>query len=182
MARRVKIILPKTEVREIEIGEKKVKIDSYISIEKYETILEDIKSNVLYNNEINDKYALMNLRYIKDILDLCTNIDTQDIDAEDLNSSYLKSILIDYIDNFLTIEDYIKKEYDKWVMENCFGLLAKSIPSAKEMEESMDKLGQTIENLPQDKLEMIAKSIVWNNMPALGGVVAPAEHKVIAEA
>ena len=47
----------------------------------------------------------------------------------------------------------------------------------------MKNLSETIDNLPEDKLELISKSIVWNNMPALGQQVAPAEHKpILAEA
>ena len=40
----------------------------------------------------------------------------------------------------------------------------------------MKKLSETIEKLPEDKLELISKSIVWNNMPVLGNQIAPAEH------
>ena len=46
----------------------------------------------------------------------------------------------------------------------------------------MNKLAETIENLPEDKLELIGKSIVWNNMPALGQQILPAEHKSTTEA
>ena len=70
----------------------------------------------------------------------------------------------------------LEKEYDKWVIENCFGIIANKLPTAAEMEASMAKLSETIENLPDDKLELIGKSIVWNNLPALGQQIAPASH------
>lgn len=186
MARRVKIILPDIKEKEIEIGEKTIKVSSEITLEQYEKIVEDIKDNVLYNTEIEDKYTLLRLRYIKNVLELCTNIDVDNIEAEALNSSYLRDILTENIINFSRIEKYLDKEYDKWVMENCFGILAHKIPDSKDMEKSMNKLSETINQLPEDKLEMIAKSIVWNNMPALGNTVVPATHKesenIVAEA
>ncbi len=176
MSRKVKITLPGVEVQEVKLGDKTIKVDNYITLEKYETILADIKSTVLYNSEIDDKYALLHLKYIKLILDLCTNIDTGDLGAEELSSPVLKDILIDKIENFFDYEDYLEKEYDKLIIENSFGILANKLPSSTEMEKSMKALSNTIENLPEDKLELISKSIVWNNMPALGNQVAPATH------
>ena len=79
-------------------------------------------------------------------------------------------------------KDYLEKEYDKYIMENCFGIIAAKMPTAKELEESIDKISKTINELLTDKLELISKSIVWNQMPALGKLTAPAEHQVIAEA
>lgn len=182
MGRRVKITLPENTQREVEFGGKIVKVDSYISLEKYDTIISDIKSTVLYNSEIENKYAFVFVRYIRDVLDLCTNIDVTELSGEDFNSPAILDLLESYIRNFTDMESFIEKEYDRWVMENCFGILANKIPDSKDMEESMNKLAETIENLPEDKLELIGKSIVWNNMPALGQQIAPAEHKSITEA
>ena len=53
------------------------------------------------------------------------------------------------------------------------------MPTAKELEESMDKILKTINELPTDKLELISKSIVWNQMPALGAIAAPAKHEEV---
>lgn len=178
MGRKVKITLPKIEDAEVAIGDKKVKINGYINLKQYDTILDDIKSVILYNKEIEDKYELLHVRIIKDVLELCTNIDTSNLEGEDLNSPYLKDILVENIINFKDIECYIEKEYEKWVMENCFGILAHNLPSSDDMEKSMKKLSETIENLPEDKLELISKSIVWNNIPTLGQQVAPALHVV----
>lgn len=183
MARKVKIVLPKMELQEIKIGEKTVKIDSYITLEKYEQILEDIKETILYNSDIIDKYGLLHARYMKDVLELCTNIDISSMSGEDFNSPFLRETLFNNIDNFYDIEGYLEKEYDKWVIENSFGILSQSIPNSQDMEKSMEKLAETINNLPSDKLELISKSIVWNNMPALGNQIAPATHNsVIGEA
>lgn len=182
MGRRIKITLPENTQREIKFGDKTIKISSYISLEQCDTIISDIKATILYNSEIENKFSLIYPRYIKDVLDLCTNIDTTELSGEDLNSPVLGEILKSNLINFERIYECIKKEYEKWVMENCFGILANKIPDSKDMEESMNKLAETIENLPEDKLELISKSIVWNNMPALGQQIAPAEHKSTTEA
>ena len=183
MGRRVKITLPENTQKEVTVGEKAIKIDSYISLEKYDTIINDIKEVVLYNPKIENKYAFVFMRYIRDVLDLCTNIDITELSGEDFNSPVILDMLESYIRNFTDVESFIEKEYDRWVMENCFGILAKKIPDSKDMEISMNKLAETIEKLPEDKLELISKSIVWNNIPALGQQVAPAEHKnILAEA
>lgn len=179
MSRRVKISLPKIETKEIKIQDKTVKIDQYITIEKYEQILEDIKETILYNNDISDKYGLLHARYIKDLLDLCTNIDTSSMSGEDFNSPFFVDMFYDNIDNFYDIQSYLEKEYDKWVIENSFSILGNSIPNSQDMEKSMKKLAETINNLPDDKLELIGKSIVWNNMPMLGKQIAPATHNSI---
>lgn len=180
MGRRVKITLPENTQREVTIGEKIVKVDSYISLEKYDAIVNDIKEVILYNPKIENKYAFVFMRYIRNVLDLCTNIDVTELSGEDFNSPVILDMLESYIRNFTDVESFIEKEYDRWVMENCFGILAKKIPDSKDMEISMNKLAETIEKLPEDKLELISKSIVWNNMPALGQQVAPAEHKNIS--
>lgn len=176
MGRKVKIILPKFDVKEVEFCDKNVKINTHITLENYETILEDIKSTILYNNEAADKYGLLHLRYIKDILDLCTNIDTSSLEGEDLSSQLFVDLLCDNIDNYYGVQEWIEKEYNRWMIENCFGVLGNKLPSSSDMEKSMKNIAETIENLPEDKLELISKSIVWNNMPALGKQVAPATH------
>lgn len=183
MGRKVKITLPKFDIKEIEFCDKNVKINTHITLENYEKILEDIKVTILYNNDVEDKYGLLHLRYIKDILDLCTNIDTSNLEGEDLNSHLFTDLLCSNIDNFFDIQVYLEKEYDKWMLENCFGILGNKLPSTKDMEKSMKNIAETIENLPEDKLELISKSIVWNNMPALGKQVAPATHvELVSEA
>lgn len=179
MGRRVKITLPENTQKEVTVGEKTIKIDSYISLEKYDAIINDIKEVVLCNSKIENKYAFVFMRYIRNVLDLCTNIDITELSGEDFNSPVILDMLESHIRNFTDVESFIEKEYDKWVMENCFGILAKKIPDSKDMEISMNKLAETIEKLPEDKLELIGKSIVWNNMPALGKQIAPAEHKTI---
>lgn len=183
MSRKVKITLPKKNINEVDFCNKKVKINDLISIEDYEKILEDIKLTILYNSEVEDKYGLLHIRYIKDVLDLCTNIDTSEFEAEDLNSFLLYELLSKNIINFHRVQSYIDKEYDKWILENCFGILGNKLPNSADMEKSMKNLVDAINELPKDKLELISKSIVWNNMPALGNAVAPASHtSLIAEA
>lgn len=176
MGRKVKITMPEISQKEIEISGKSVKINSLISLENYETIAEDIRNTILYNGEVIDKYALIKMRYIKDVLELCTNIDTTDLEGEDFNKIYAIGFLAENILNFNDTLKSLEKEYDKWVVENCFGIIANKLPTASEMETSMAKLSETIENLPDDKLELIGKSIVWNNLPALGQQIAPASH------
>lgn len=176
MGRKVKITLPELKVNEVKINDKKIKINAHITLENYEEIISDIKSVILYNSEVEDKYCLLRARYIKDLLEICTNIDTSDFESEDYNSCFFRDLFFDNIDNFIQVEMCIEKEYDKWVMENCFGIIANKMPSSQDMEKSMKSLAETIENLPEDKLELISKSIVWNNMPALGQQIAPAQH------
>ena len=180
MSKKIKISIPKTEQKEVEICGVKVKIDSKISLEKYGKISEDIKNLILYNSEVVDKYAMIKVRFIRDILDLCTNIDISELSAEDFNSAEFEELIYSNIDNAYEVQDYLEKEYEKWMMENCFGVIAAKMPTAKEIETSVENISKMIENLPKDKLELISKSIVWNQMPALGAIAAPAEHKVIA--
>lgn len=182
MLKKIKISIPKIEQKEVEICGVKVKIDSKISLEKYGKISEDIKNLILYNSEVVDKYAMLRVRFIRDVLELCSNIDISKLSGEDFNSTELEELVYSNIDNAYEMKDYLEKEYDKYIMENCFGIIAAKMPTAKELEESMDKISKTINELPTDKLELISKSIVWNQMPALGKLTAPAEHQVIAEA
>lgn len=182
MSKKIKISIPKIEQKEVEICGVKVKIDSKISLEKYGKISEDIKNLILYNSEVVDKYAMLRVRFIRDVLELCSNIDISKLSGEDFNSTELEELVYSNIDNAYEVKDYLEKEYDKYIMENCFGIIAAKMPTAKELEESMDKISKTINELPTDKLELISKSIVWNQMPALGKLTAPAEHQVIAEA
>ena len=186
MEEKIKIKLNKSEKKEVELNGIKIKVDTLISIENYEIILNDIKTNIFYNTEITDKVHMMDLRLIRDILELCTNVDIESLDSEDLFSSELRDFLMDNINNFGYVSDNILKEYDTFVIENAFGILGNKLPNAKEMEESTKKITDMIENLPEDKLELIAKSIVWNNAPVLGNITAPADHikseDIIAEA
>ena len=182
MSKKIKISIPKIEQKEVEICGVKVKIDSKISLEKYGKISEDIKNLILYNSEVVDKYAMLRVRFIRDVLELCSNIDISKLSGEDFNSTELEDLVYSNIDNAYEIKDYLEKEYDKYIMENCFGIIAAKMPTAKELEESMDKISKTINELPTDKLELISKSIVWNQMPALGKWTEPAEYQVMAEA
>lgn len=179
MSKKIKISIPKIEQKEVEICGVKVKIDSKISLEKYGKISEDIKNLILYNSEVVDKYAMLRVRFIRDTLDLCTNIDISELSAEDFNSAEFEELIYSNIDNAYEVQDYLEKEYEKWVMENCFGVIAAKMPTAKEIETSVENISKMIENLPKDKLELISKSIVWNQMPALGAIAAPAEHEEI---
>lgn len=175
MEEKVKISIPKVEIKEIDFCGQKIKMYSFITLENASTIIKDLKEHILYNEEIKDKYLFLQARFIRDVLELCTNIDVSELDGEDFCSPKIENLLVE-IDNFDIIEQSIDKEYDKWVIDNSFGLLSSSLPSAKDMDASMEKLAKTIEDLPEDKLELISKSIVWNNMPALGQQVAPATH------
>ena len=60
-------------------------------------------------------------------------------------------------------------------MENCFTIVANRMPSAEEMEKSVKSLIEMIKNIPEDKLELIAKSIAWNQSPVLGNMIAPVQ-------
>lgn len=177
MANKVKLEIPKMKTKTIEFLGKNVKINDHISMENYSIIANDIRNNVLYNDEVTDKYALLVIRTYKDILDLCTNINTEDMTADELASDEIWNLLIDNIENFHDIEEWLDKEYDKFILENSLGVLGNKMPSSAEMEKSMDSIAKTINELPEDKLELLAKSIVWNNAPALGQQIAPAEHK-----
>lgn len=174
--KKIKIELPKIEAKEVEFCGKKVTIESRVSLENYEKILADIKINVLQNKEIEDKVMLIQLRCRQQIIDLCTNIKSENLSAEDLNSHEIECLLFKNIENYYNIIETVMKEYDRWIFENSFNVLGNSMPSSEDMEKSMKMLSETIEKLPSDKLEMIAKSIVWNKAPALGNAISPAEH------
>lgn len=173
---KVDIKLSKNKKHTVKIGDISVKVDKYISLEKYETILEDIKTSIFYNSEVIDKVHMKDLRFIRDVIELCTNINVDSLDGEDFMSPELLCSLIDGIENYNIIKKYIDKEYDRFILENCFGVLSGKLPNVQDMENSMNKLSETINDLPNDKLELIAKSIVWNNMPALGNKITPANH------
>lgn len=177
MEEKVKIEFKIEEPREVEFCGVKVKVRN-ISLEDYSTILEDLKENIFYNSNLEDKYYALQLRFIKNVISLCTNIDTGDLNAEDYGRDELLELLYDNIDNYIKIKDSVEAEYEKSVLESCFGIIAKKVPSAKSMEKSMDKIVESINNIDPEKLELVAKSIVWNQMPALGKTIAPAEHVV----
>lgn len=175
MEEKVKIEFKVEEPKEIDFCGVKVKVRN-ISLEDYSTILEDLKENIFYNNNLEDKYYALHLRFIKNIVALCTNIDTESLSVEDYGRNELWGLLFDNIDNYTEIDNAIEAEYKKVVLENCFGIIAKKVPSTKSMEKSMDKLVESINNIDSDKLDMVARSIVWNQMPSLGKAIAPAEH------
>lgn len=175
MEDKVKIEFKVEEPKEVEFCGVKVKIKN-ISLEDYGTILEDLKENIFYNNNLEDKYYALQLRLIKNIVSLCTNIDTESLNAEDYGRFELSNLLLNNIDNYTEVYDAIKAEYEESVLENCFGIIARKTPSAKSMEKSMDKLVESINNIDSEKLDLVAKSIVWNQMPALGTKIAPADH------
>lgn len=180
---KVDIKLSKSKKNTVKIGDVDIKVDKYIPLKKYEIILEDIKTNVFYDSEVQNKAHMTDLRFVRDVVELCTNINIDNLKGEDFMCPELCEALAEGIENYYDIRDYINKEYDRFIMENCFGVLANKLPTTTDMEASMDRLSETINNLPSDKLELIAKGIVWNNMPALGNVAAPAGHQpLLAEA
>lgn len=182
MGRKVKVELPKeySVAKIIDFGGKTVKIETIITLEKCDTILNDIKETILYNSSIVNKSVFLYPRYIRDVLDLCTNIDINDFEAEDFNSPVVSQLLSENILNFENIKEHIIREYEKWVMENCFGILANKIPSAGDMEKSVEAIANTIEKIPAEKLEMFGKSIAWSQSPALAQQIAPVEHKPVS--
>lgn len=173
---KVKIEIPKAEIKKVKFGDQDIEIKSKISIEDYSEISEEVRKEIL-QNDMTDKYLMLNLTYIKLVLEACTNIDTKSLSAEELNSTELYSFLEENIDNFYKMKLYLQKEYEKSIMEDCFGIVANKMPNAKEMRESMDIIAETIDNLPEEKLNLISKSIVWNQMPTLGNKIAPATMK-----
>ena len=177
MEEKVKIEFKVEEPKEIDFCGVKVKVRN-ISLEDYSTILEDLKENIFYNSNLEDKHYALQLRFAKNVISLCTNIDTESLNAEDYGRDELLSLLYDNIDNYIKIKNSVEVEYEKSVLEGCFGIIAKKVPSAKSMEKSMDKIVESINNIDPEKLELVAKSIVWNQMPALGKAIAPAEHVV----
>lgn len=177
MEEKVKIEFKVEEPKEIDFCGVKVKVRN-ISLEDYSTILEDLKENIFYNSNLEDKHYALQLRFAKNVISLCTNIDTESLNAEDYGRDELLSLLYDNIDNYIKIKNSVEVEYEKSVLEGCFGIIAKKVPSAKSMEKSMDKIVESINNIDPEKLELVAKSIVWNQMPALGKTIAPAEHVV----
>lgn len=180
MEEKVKIEFKVEEPKEVEFCGAKVKVKK-ISLEDYSTILEDLKENIFYNNNLEDKNFALELRFRKNVISLCTNIDAESLNAEDYDRDSLFLLLLNNIDNFSEVENCIRNEYKKSVLESCFGIIAKKVPSAKSMGKSMDKLVESINNIDPEKLDLVAKSIVWNQMPTLGKTIAPAEHITEAE-
>nr|DAQ36252.1 MAG TPA: hypothetical protein [Caudoviricetes sp.] len=176
MEEKVKIEFKIEEPREVEFCGTKVKVRD-ISLEDYSTILEDLKENIFYNSNLEDKHYALKLRFKKNVISLCTNIDTESLNAEDYGRDEFFDLFLK-VRNYERVFDSIKAEYEKSVLEGCFGIIAKKVPSAKSMEKSMDKIVESINNIDPEKLELVAKSIVWNQMPALGKTIAPAEHVV----
>lgn len=177
---KIKIEIPKILKKNVIIlFNKEIEIDTIITLEKYSQIVEDIRNVVLLNDEIVDKYMSLKIRYVKDVLDFCTNINTEEWTAEDINNFINMSdfnSLTSEIVNFYEIFEVLKKEYEKNMLENCFGVLGRKMPSSEDMEKSMKIIRDTIDKIPEDKLEMIGKSIVWNNLPALGNQISPVSH------
>ena len=93
MSKKIKISIPKIEQKEVEVCGVKVKIDTIISLEKYEKISEDIKNIILYNSEVSDKFAMLRVRFIRDVLELCSNIDISELSGEDFNSTELEDLV-----------------------------------------------------------------------------------------
>lgn len=176
MEEKIKIELPKTKTKTVEFCGQKVKVKTHISPDDSAEILNDLKKKILDNTEVEDKMVTLDIRFIQDVLYLCTNIDTADFTSEDYSSIKIDNFLYDYIDNYYTVFEYVQRLYEQWVIENSFGILGGKMPSAEEMEESMDAISKAVNDMPTDKLELIAKSITWNNMPTLGAQIAPAEH------
>lgn len=118
----------------------------------------------------------MYLRYIYNVLELCSNIDMENIESSILLDIEVFNVLAQNISNFNILYDILKSELQNYTVKMGFGMVADSMPSSEDMEKSMEVISKTVENIPQDKLELIAKSIAWNQSPALGGLVAPVEH------
>lgn len=175
MEEKVKIEFKVEEPREVEFCGVKVKIKN-ISLEDYGIILEDLKANIFYNDNLEDKYYALKLRFVKNVVSLCTNIDTESLNAEDYSRHELCDLLTNNIENYMKVQSSIESEYEKVVLEGCFGIIAKKVPSAKSMEKAFEKMAESINSIDSDKLDMVARSIVWNQMPALGKTIAPAEH------
>lgn len=171
---------------EIKFGNTNIKIKEYIDLNTYVDILEDIKKNVFYNSDVKDKSILIELRYIQDIIEKCTNLKDEIVEPEDFFNPYLKKNLSENIINFDEIYSKIEKEYDRYIMENCFTIVANKMPSADEMEKSGNALVKMIKEIPDDKLELVAKSIAWNQSPILGNTIAPIKkvqpEQIISEA
>lgn len=177
MDKKIKLKIPKIEINEIEINGQKIKIKNQIAVEDIQRIIIDIQTNIFENNEIIDKAILMHIRMIQDIVEICTNIDTEELNEDELNSWFLYNLLFENIENLYILEDILNDEYKKWILENSLGILGTKMPNSKELEKTIESLKEMIDNIPQEKLETIAKTIVWNNMPTLGQAIAPASKE-----
>lgn len=177
MDEKIQIKISGIKNENVDFNGQEIKIDERITLEKYEAIVRDIFETILNNDEVEYKYGIMNARYARDVVDLCTNIDISKLEPENFNSLELINLLTDNIENYYDCLEYIGKEYDRWVMEKSFGIVAKKVPTAKEIEKSVNKISKMIKDVPEDKLEMIAKGIVWDKMPSLGAELAPASKE-----
>lgn len=177
MEDKVKIEFKVENPREVEFCGAVIKIKE-LSIEDYEYILADVINTVIANEELENKMFYIELRTIKDIAELCTNIDVSDID---MNRFMLGKEISDLLFENMTVNIYdiiksIKEEYELYHMKECFGILAKKTPSAKQMEKSVNNMVETINKIDTEKLEILGKSIAWSESPALGNIIAPIEH------
>lgn len=176
MEEKVKITLPSdNEEKKILFGGETITLKTKINLDIYSNILSDIMQSVWLNSKISDKSYATNLRLIKVVLDLCTNIDTSAMNVEDFTNSNIEELLDDNISNYWEIKKFINDEYETFRLYNCFGLLVKKVPSAKQLNNLLDKLPDVLNKIDTKNLENIAKSIVWNESPVLGKTLAPAE-------
>ena len=67
---------------EIEIDGTGIKVKEFIDFNTYVSILEDIKKNVFYNSNAEEKSILMELRYIQDVIEKCTNLKDEIVEPE----------------------------------------------------------------------------------------------------
>ena len=100
---------------EIEIDGTGIKIKEFIDLNTYVSILEDIKKNVFYNSNAEEKTILMELRYIQDVIEKCTNLKDEIVEPEEFYNPYLKDFLAKNIDNFEEVFLRIEKEYEEYM-------------------------------------------------------------------
>lgn len=177
MEDKIKIEFKVENPKEVEFCGTVVKIRE-MSVEDYEYILADIINTVMANEELENKMFYIELRAIRDIAELCTNIDVSDIEINRfISGGQIYSLLCEnMVTDIKGIINNIKKEYELYHLKDCFGIIAKKVPNAKQMEKSVNNMVEAINTMDKDRLELLAKSIVWDKAPALGQMIAPAQH------
>ena len=168
MEEKIKIkFVNKIEEVKVKLFNSEIKIKTVIPFEEIQTIQYDILENILHNSDIVDKYLMMKLRFRQDIIALCTNIDIEGMNEDDIMNLTLSNMLYENIVNLYDAEECINKIYEEWVFKNSLGLLVNATPSTEEMESVVNKLTELINGIPEEKLKMISDTIAWNSAPLL---------------
>lgn len=141
-----------------------IDIKEQISAEDYILISKYIEQNALKEN-VENKSLVVRVLFLKGVLETCTNLEADDMDIDFLLSKKICNILEQNIGNFNVIYDCIKAEYNEFLINDVLKALLDAIPSAKQINNTLEKAKKTLKEMDSDKLETVMKGIALNNAP-----------------